>query len=307
MRKNLRRLLELTTAIALGVSPYLATHAAHAADFLENPEIPVTQVEFGTGWYIRGDIGITAHETLRVTTQAPGGNGIAPLVETEDIDNVFSTGVGVGRRFSPNFRADIGYSYMAESETSRRQTATTFRPPCSNAFRLVTTVDANGNQITNEVGGQTITNCVEESQTSYFLQSLTANGYYDFDTSIAGLRPFIGLGGGLVRAQYTSTSNDVTCAAGENERCNPTDGNVVDYGETYTQEYGRNNGTSYHLAGSAFAGLSYALTETLFLDATYQYTHMFDEPIWGGTNGIQAANIPTDFHTFKIGLRLEIW
>ena len=46
-------------------------------------------------------------------------------------------------------------------------------------------------------------------------------------------------------------------------------------GDTYTQEYGRNNGTSYHLAGSLSAGLSYAMTDTLFLDTTYQYTHMF--------------------------------
>ena len=311
MPANLKKLTR-SSAIALATATALAcsalTGSAIAADDLYDPG--VTEVEFGTGWYIRGDIGLTGHEILRNTEQADSANNsLTPIVETTDTNSVFSAGIGMGRRVSANLRGDIGYSYLADSETSMRQTVTNnFRPPCSNAFRQVASVDQNGNTIINVIGGQTIENCTEAAQTSYFLQSLMANGYYDFDSGFAGFRPFVGVGGGLIRTQYTSTSNDVTCSPGPEERCNPTDGSPAPlFGEQVTQEFGRNNGTSYHLAGSLSAGLSYAITDTLFLDTTYQYTHMFEDPLWGGSDGIEAANVPTDFHTFKVGLRMEIW
>ncbi len=308
MPANLKKLTR-TSAIALAAATAFVCSAittGQAADDLYDPG--VTEVEFGTGWYIRGDIGFTGHEVLRNTEQA-GNAPIAPVVETTDTNNVFSVGVGFGRRLTSNLRADIGYGYLADSETSMQQTVTSnFRAPCANAFALVTVIDQNGNAFQQTVGGQTIENCVEAAQTSYFLQSLSANGYYDFDTSLAGFRPFVGLGAGLIRAQYTSTSNDVTCSPGPEERCNPTDGSPTPlFGEVVTQQFGRNNGTSYHLAGSVSAGLSYAITDTLFFDTTYQYTHMFDDPLWGGSDGIEAANIPTDFHTLKFGIRMEIW
>ncbi len=307
MPANLKKLTR-TTVIAMAAATALTCTAittAQAADDLFDPG--VTEVEFGTGWYIRGDIGFTGHEILRDTEQA--NNAATPIIETTDTNNVFSAGIGFGRRLSSNFRAELGYSYLADSETSIRQTVTSnFRAPCANAFALLSFLDQNGNAIDQEVGGQTIENCVESAQTSYFLQSLSANGYYDFGSGVGGFRPFVGLGAGLMRVQYTSTSNDVTCSAGPTERCNPTDGSpAAQFGEVVTQQFGRNNGTSYHFAGSLSAGLSYAISDNLFFDTTYQYTHMFEDPLWGGSEGIEAANIPTDFHTLKFGIRMEIW
>ena len=312
MPANLKKLTR-SSAIALATATALACSAlpttSFAADDLYDPG--VTEVEFGTGWYIRGDIGITVHETLREAITAQPIPGTPDLqTEESDIDNVVSFGVGVGYKLSNNLRGELAYSYMAESESNTRATTTNYRPPCSNAFVQTIVPDPNnpGGTMIVLQPGHTITNCVESSETTYFVQTMTANLYYDFDTSFAGFRPFVGVGAGVARNQFESSSGDITCTASSFEQCNPTDGvGQVGLGEQYTQEGARVSGTSYHLAGSVSAGLSYAISETLFLDTSYQYTHMFEDPIWGGADGVAAAGVPTDFHTFKVGLRMEIW
>lgn len=313
MPANLKKLtrssaITFSTVLALACSTF--STAAIAADDLYDPE--ATNVEFGTGWYIRGDIGVTVHEYDRVSDVALPIPGSANLQTDEsDTDNVLSVGVGVGYRFSKNLRGDIAYSYMAESESDTRSTTTNYRPPCSNAFVQTVQQDPNdpfGGTIIVLNPGHTITNCVESSETSYFVQTLMANLYYDFDTSFAGFRPYLGAGAGISRNQFEASTGNITCTPSTFEQCNPTDGvGQIGLGEQYTQEGSRINGTSYHLAGSLSAGLSYEISDNLFLDTAYQYTHIFDDPIVGGVDGIQAANIPTNFHTFKVGLRMEIW
>lgn len=303
MKSNVRRLIGHVSALAIFAALPMAGPAALAADFLEAPELVETQVEYGTGWYLRGDIGIGYEGTHRETQQSNPLPGTSiQRVEADTTDTVLGVGVAAGYRFSPNFRADLSYSYFAESETSQRNTIVAADPatlpaPCGTgeALRNDTIVPL------------PIENCITENQTSYFLQSFMATGYYDFSGSFAGFRPFVGAGIGLVRNQYTATFNDVTCTAASDQRCGPTDGGVADFGEAYTQQGSRNNGTAYHGAFSLTAGLSYEVSENLFLDTSYSYMHMFEDPLAGGSNGIQAANIPTDFHMVKVGLRLEIW
>jgi len=309
--KNLTRSSAIAFATATALACATLSTASFAADDLYDPG--VTEVEFGTGWYIRGDIGLTGHEIFRDGDTAepiPGTNNLSSVVS--DTDNVFGVGVGIGMRFTNNLRGDIGYSYMAESDVSRNATTTNYRPPCSNAFVQTLIPDPNdplgGGQVTVLQPGHTITNCVEEADTSYFLQTLMANAYYDFDTSLKGFRPFVGIGAGVVRNQFEASTGNITCTPSSFELCNPTDGvGQPGLGESYTQEGSRVNGTSYHLAGSLTAGLAYALSDTLFLDTSYQYTHIAEDALWGGVDGIEAAGTPTNFHTFKVGLRMEIW
>ena len=233
MPANLKNITR-SSAIALATATALACSAitsVHAADDLYDPG--VTEVEFGTGWYIRGDIGITGHEILRVSDSADPIPGTQDLeFETTDTDNVFSIGAGVGFRFSDNLRGEISYSYMAESEQTVRGNDHQLPPaPCSNAFVQRAQVDQFGNTVIILDPGYTILNCVEGAETSYFLQTLMANAYYDFDTSWKGFRPFVGVGAGLVRNQFVASTGNITCTAASFEQCNPTDGGTASLGE----------------------------------------------------------------------------
>ncbi|MDD9908864.1 MAG: outer membrane beta-barrel protein [Ahrensia sp.] len=310
MSANLKKLIN-SSAIALATATALSLAAiapSYAADDLYDPG--VTHVEFGTGWYIRGEIGASFLQDFREIESSTPINGTnVQLIEEEDTSAVFNFGVAVGHRFTNNLRGDIGYSYLADSSRSSRSSVPgTTGAPCSTGevFESPGT-DQNGNVIPPQFSPQVIDNCVQKDETEYFLQSLIATGYYDLDTSVAGLRPFIGIGGGIIRNQFQAEFGSLTCTPSVDERCGATDGGNPGLGEVYTQSGTRTNGTSYHLAGTLTAGLSYALTDTLFLDTSYRYTHMFDDPIFGGTNGVDAAGVPTDFHTVTVGLRMEIW
>ena len=290
-----------TAAVALGLALGTALPAAAlAADMLEGgPAASSRQrVEYGTGWYLRGDIGYTDHniwaerETaiLNPATQAP----IATYSETSD---VISLGLGAGYMLSPDFRIDGTLEYMASGDSTTSETLDPPAPPCTNAIQFI-----DGNPFPT-----TITNCRTDSTQSYELIALMANAYYDLPINLGGLRPFIGAGAGLIRNEYIASLGNVTCTAAQDQRCAPTDGGAVEQGDTYTQEGVRTNGVSYHGAGSITAGFAYRMSQNLWLDASYRYLKMFDKPLYDGNSAVEQIDMPTDFHSVKLGLRVELW
>ena len=308
---------KLTTAAAIAAIVgqsfigSILSSTANAADMLADEVEEYTDVEFGTGWYIRGDIALTTTGGLFNTDTSEPIPGTSILqVTTTDEESLLGGGVAVGYRLNDNFRVDLGLESLGTSTVTSFATTTNYRPPCSNAF--IQTLQADplnplGGQIIVVQPGHTITNCIEESSSSYSLAQLGPSVFYDFDSTFLGARPFVGAGFGFARNAYTSESGTITCTAAAEERCNPTDGGIADFGESYRQVGSRNNGTSYHLTTSLSAGLSFKVAENLFIDSSYRYTHMFGTPIFGGNNGLAAAGAPTSMHSVKLGLRYEIW
>ncbi|MEE9375126.1 MAG: outer membrane beta-barrel protein [Rhizobiaceae bacterium] len=278
----------------------VVTPSANAADILGDQVQETTQVEYGTGWYLRGHVAVTAHENLfSKETSTPIAGTTDQLVKEQETSNVFSAGIGMGYRFSRNFRADIELASLGMSKQTETSPLLVLRAPCLNGSRLT--------PLGGIIPNVPITNCIEDSESSYDLQNVMANIYYDFDNKFLGFRPFIGMGAGLVRTTYTSIVGSVTCQAAEEERCGPTDGGTASFGGRYQQQGERNNGTAYHLAGSVSLGGSYRIAENLFLDTSYTYLKTLNSPIWGGPYGLADAEVPTNFHQVKFGLRLEIW
>ncbi len=297
----------ISIAAALSLIGFCATGllapSASAADILEAQE--VTEVEYGTGWYLRGNIGIAVTGDYFSSETSDPDNG--ELANDSIGDSTFTWGLGAGYRLSNSTRIDFGYQHLGSGETQTRSSLDTLRSPCTNSFAKFTSLDANGNQITYVLDGQTIENCTDQDSSSYNLQSFMGNFYYDFDTPMWGVRPFLGAGLGLVRHQYTSVVNSTTCTPNDTEQCNPTDGGIADFGEEYVQEGESNNGTAYHFAGQIHAGFSVALGDDLYVDTSYTYTRMAEDALWGGTNGLGDAGAPNDFHQVRVGLRWEIW
>ena len=105
-----------TLTIAAGV---LAPCLAGAADLLPPPPPPPPlAVEFGGGWYLRGDVGAGALElrkTIAVDVTSPPAPYKYERVEDHVGDQVF-VGGGVGYQWNAWFRGDITAEYRTQAE-----------------------------------------------------------------------------------------------------------------------------------------------------------------------------------------------
>ncbi|MEN0040171.1 MAG: hypothetical protein AAF764_02425 [Pseudomonadota bacterium] len=301
-----RRLLLCTTAAALATS--LAAPAI-AADMLEQEAMPQTVVEFGTGWYLRGEISLNDAGSFFESDRSQPIVGTNDFERTTtDVTNVFGGTIAVGHRLTNNVRVDASYSYLGDGEYERAGIANPLRSPCQPADARRS--DGNGGFIIDT--NHTIFNCTESSSSTYSLQHFGINGFYDFDQTFWGFRPFVGAGVGLVRNRFTVNEGDVTCAPRPEERCAPTDGGQLPsdsdgFGVEYTQQGLRDNGVSYHLATSLTAGVSVPINKYMHFDTSYQWTHMMEDAMWGGSSIVDTSNTPTDFHALKLGLRFDIY
>jgi opacity protein-like surface antigen len=153
----IRKILVLGTLLAASLG-----QAARAADLDVPPPVNVPQDDmsslFGSGWYIRGDIGYSV-------PQGPSGSfDNVPLTQVSWANSA-TAGIGVGYKITNWFRADVTGDYLFQRDVHYFGT-----DPRSNngLFRNST-----------ELGGYTV----------------LANGYFDIGTW-SGVTPYVGAGAG---------------------------------------------------------------------------------------------------------------
>ena len=97
----MKRFLSILSAtVLLGYAP------AMAADLeIEPAPMEQTPVEFGSGWYLRGDIGITTHTDTDVDYHYD-----------QSVDETWTIGGGVGYHFNEYLRADVTVDYAGGHE-----------------------------------------------------------------------------------------------------------------------------------------------------------------------------------------------
>lgn len=101
----MKRLLAAALPAALasaGATPALAADAGLPP--LPAIAEPAPTAPVGSGWYLRGDIGYTAHRDPDVRLQAPGFDEPVP---GETIDDAVAAGMGVGYRLNSWLRGDV--------------------------------------------------------------------------------------------------------------------------------------------------------------------------------------------------------
>ena len=161
--------LILATLVATG-----ASSAAFGADLLPPPpplEMAPPPMDFGGGWYLRGDVGVGANQlsdfrsTLAPVNAAGGG---APAIATAytSIGDSALFGAGVGYQFNHWLRADVSGEYRT---SAAYRAGETYTQSCPGDFCL----DA----------------YTSNNQTTLFL----ANGYFDLGTW-RGVTPYVGAG-----------------------------------------------------------------------------------------------------------------
>jgi opacity protein-like surface antigen len=104
--------------LALAGAAAAMSTAAFAADFPPAlpPAQPLLQVPVDSGWYLRGDIGITTQQASRISNPLDSTlNVTGPSYVGTELSGAGSFDLGVGYRFNNWLRADITGEYRSKS------------------------------------------------------------------------------------------------------------------------------------------------------------------------------------------------
>jgi len=279
------------TALALVLhSLPVAPAPAFAADMLEDPALDVTDVEFGTGWYLRGDIGY-AFEPVVVETDFGGVTG------NDDLGNPVAWGVAAGYQLNSFVRAEVGFNHFTGLQSASRT-------PQDCGSEDITGTDAFGNPTVTTVP---ITgDCYSASNAEPSAMSLMANVYFD-GPQFWKFTPYVGAGIGTAFVTWNDFETRNICLGNDPADC----------GQSGTAGYNEFSNGSFETEGeftfayNLMAGAGIKISKDMTLDFGYRYTNI------GGVEVLSAALNPgvsddrtmgsMDVHEFRVGLRYEIW
>ena len=252
-----------------------AAGAAPAADMLGGPferapEIANPRMEFGNGWYLRGDTSLT------FDTQ-PQLNADLSFSGSKKKQTGWAIGVGAGYQVNDWLRFDVTYDYR--------------KPLSSNATGTPVVCPYGLTQV-NDIGGpigflyNPTNTCVGRSQGKLKRADLMANAYFDLGTW-SGLTPYVGAGVGVSynesqgSVNYFKTSDgtpygaDLSGTGGVPPVWRDIFGNIVVPNPAVTfakQNWDRYySGKTYQLAWALMAGLAWNIAERTKLDVGYRY------------------------------------
>ncbi len=115
---NFKKFALASAAIGLAVS------TANAADLAIAPVAPIPVVAF-SGWYLRGDIGMTNQQTTSLTTMVAPGTSVGTKFLTFDSAPMYS--MGAGYQFNNWLRFDVTGEYRGNSHFHGQQIAVSAR------------------------------------------------------------------------------------------------------------------------------------------------------------------------------------
>ncbi len=233
------RMMEAYSVLALvALCGFGTERTAAAADMpaYEAPPMmsgtPDTPLEFGTGWYLRGDASFGPEDKPKLVLDGSTPSildGSTPRFDRKGSDFGYGFGGGVGYKFNEFFRADLTADYL-------------------DPFRY---------KINSDCGF----NCVLNQGTNLYRWNGLLNGYFDLGTW-AGLTPYVGAGAG-----FSGTHQDGSIAVNGAPLTygiqDPTTGAI------FTSSVPGH--TDYRFAWAGMAGVSYAVASHMLLDVGYRY------------------------------------
>jgi hypothetical protein len=311
----------------------LATSPVIAADLFDSGppplDAPAPEAEFGSNWYIRGDVGYGQNNESTVVPSAglfptvgnaPIGDAANPVPITRGNNQTNmgpNFGLGFGYRVNDWFRAEATYTFTPGPGLGTTQTV--YCPESANAVSNYTFNAANPNGIAVPVGYQyDYTKCDGTLNVKQYNNTALAMGY--FDLGHWGIfSPFIGVGGGMnvnsMSGSLTFTQQDtganytgatvtgsapgvwVTSTGKLDANGNPIYAPIprptVQSGVNQpigAANWTRNiNTTKYTIAASAAAGVGIQISQSATLDIGYHITTL---DLFGGTKSLlQSVNL----------------
>ncbi|MGJ0393235.1 MAG: outer membrane protein [Methylocystis sp.] len=298
-----RPFLRARATIASALLGALLAPASQAADFpaiAPPPPIEEGPVEWGSNWYLRGDVGWQNVEVPAIT-----GN----FANRFNWNDIVSGGIGGGYQFNEWIRADI----TVDRSVFRRNGAVgTFWCP----YSATPLQDVNGDPL--GIYADPNTTCSQFAKATLNSTRFMANAYIDL-FHLYGFTPYIGGGVGLTYNQASSSltyyrntdggiwAPDLTVPAGEWPRW--VDGNGVPvpvffpFAPTNWNTWSQRK--SWQFAWNLMAGVSYDITENLKVDVGYRYLNagkFTSLPAWPAGGGVTSKDITS--HEVRVGFRV---
>jgi opacity protein-like surface antigen len=305
-------------AVASAVAAMLAMAAlpapSMAADldqlFVASPpdSAPVQPVEFGTGWYIRGDVD-AAFQTQ--ASLSPSFNNEPSAHSTN-----WALEIGGGYKFNNWIRVDATYTYYGK-QTSNTNGALVNCPASLNPVysdptdTVLRGVAPDGNQ------------CTPKQSASLQKNLFLLNGYVDLGTW-AGITPYVGAGAGAAYITANQSANFYNVSDGSPYAAtltlpnnlplpityyNPATGlalNPQPHYNTGPQNWNYSYSTSkWNFAFALMAGVSYDLTSNAKLDIGYRYVNFGSFSGITSLSGALFSN-QTTTQEVRVGIRYQI-
>jgi opacity protein-like surface antigen len=283
----------------------ISTSPASAADLsaplfdAAAPSLAEPKVEFGTGWYIRGDVGWDLDSAPVLSSDL--------TYVAKRIKNNWDADLGAGYQFNNWFRADATLGWFRKQQV--RTAANSVNCP-SQIFGVDQYVyDSSGKLTTVKVGEQYDNNqCTPIQQTATQKYLLLGNVYADLGTW-AGFTPYIGAGIGGAYLYSNSSIKYYNNTDGSPYRANLVHPSGYPVNPTY--QYGPQNwdratvSKRINFAFALMGGVAFDVTTNMKLDIGYRYVN------FGRLTGITTGAGPVFSTTLttqevRVGLRYMV-
>lgn len=271
-----------TNSAVIALAIFAAIPVAYGADmdpiYVEEPV--TTPVEFGSGWYLRGDLGYSSHGPFDTSGTSGDNLDVYPV----------NASVAVGYTFSDHLRGEVEFGYLGSS--SFDDTGPSICDGTSTFTPIVGPV----------VSGPATIACEGRDHGDNEMWNGLVNGYVDLG-NYGGFTPYIGGGIGLALSSYSGAGDDREC---EDSTTSDATGTTVFTCDS-DQEGETIDDSRLGFLWSVAAGFGYQITENTTVDVGYRYL--------SSPNATQLVNLPDGIgeeegmsvHQIRVGLRYAIW
>ncbi|MBO6816458.1 MAG: hypothetical protein JJ891_16505 [Rhizobiaceae bacterium] len=260
----------------------------------KTPSGGYTDVEFGSGWYIRGDISYNIDGRSDQGYEVLPGTGGPTAV---DYDDGIGARIGFGNYVTPNLRMEVTAEGLFNSEYGG-VSGQTFQGSRDTPGGTVT-FDGNG-----VVTGSTdpaftpgdnvgAISGSESLDGSYSATAFMVSGYVDL-ASMGNLTPYVGGGVGVGQVRINE-SRTWTCNPSPDETCG------FPSGQTLTTNYEK-----WRLAYRLSAGAAYRIDDKMSIDVGYSYSDFGGDDI-EYSDGSSVDMDGFAVHQIHAGIRYDLW
>lgn len=256
------------------------------------------RVEFGSGWYIRGDLGATNTEKLGISdvpafrtvnadgTFNPSVNPQAPALGFTNSNSLgYDASIGAGYQINRWLRTDVVGDFHKPVSTS----GTGQSKACQIGYQGT---PAAGPPFTGEV--PILTQCAPTLAGKLQSYDVLFNAYVDLGTWYH-VTPYVGAGAGISFGHYSASSQ---WRQANNAPYNVNFADVLTPSITYNENWDRSSsGTYYNFAWALMAGAAIDIYDHTKLDVGYRYLNL------GKVNGISNTLYS---HEVRAGVRYMI-
>lgn len=278
-------------------------------------EQETTPVEFGSGWYLRGDVGLSLNNAMKNEAFTDGDSIIVTYR-----DDVIDFGIGFGHRFNDYFRLEANIERVLSGSVD---TKTSIDPANCHTIRVdegspIVNPTWTSNPLFTQADQWAAAGCLDLNSATYDASVLSVDALIDLPSvkiaRIGKFTPFVGAGIGIARVNWSEMVGAKKCTplsteTGIVETCNPGIGDVQALpGESLIYGGAVRRGIDYRMSYSLTAGVGVELTDKLTLDLSYRYLNVGDKRVDYSQSG--SGHLGEDgfgTHQFKTGLRYEIW